>query len=413
MKRLLSLLTVMILVLAGCSSSAKEITFWNALTGPDGDYMTELVDQFNEEYDGEYHIEQTIIPNDDLYTKLAVAKSNMDNLPDMVLMDNVRIPQFVEAGILKPMDDVATQLGLSTDDYIPGTWETASYDGKLYGIPFDSFEHFLYYNEDILTELGYTEADLKDITVDKAITMAQEAIDAGYNGWGMFQEWPWSEVFLGYLYQAGGEISDSSNPDIPTINTPEAKEALEAFYAPYEAGVTDDPQIDPSVEFISGNTLFMYDGIWQTTAYITDNETANIGVSALPTLDGTQKMYAGTHNISVINKDYNEEQSDAISAFTKFLNDNSGPYSQAGQIPANMNTWDSEEFQNMPFSKIAEEEYENFVYAPQTQYFGVMFNEVLNMCKYLVDGTYSDVDTALETTQNNIEEQINQLKSEE
>lgn len=413
MKKLFIMMFVSLITLAGCGSGSKEIVFWNALTGPDGDYMTELVDGFNETYEGEYHIEQTIIPNDDLYTKLSVAKNNMDNLPDVVLMDNVRIPQFVEAGILKPMSTTFDDLGLVEDDYIPGTLETASYNDELYGIPFDSFEHFLYYNEDILAELGYTEADLDDLTVDKAVSIAGEAKDAGYNGWGMNQECPWSEVFLGYLYQAGGAISEESNPDQISINTDAGLEALNAFNEPFAQGVTDDPEVDPAVEFMAGNTLFLYDGIWQTTAYVTDNETANIGVAALPTIDGTQLVYAGTHNISVIDKEYNEEQTDAINQFTKYLNDNSGPYSQAGQIPANMNTWSNEDFQSMPFSSIAEEEYKNFVYAPQTQYFGTMYNEILTMCSYLIDGTYETPEDALSATEDKINEQINQLKSEE
>ncbi len=416
--KLFALIFMMFPVLAGCSSKGETITYWNALTGPDGDYMTELVDAFNEEYDGTYYVEQSIIPGEDLTTKLTVASGNTDNLPDIALIDNTIIPQMADAGVITSMEDTIASMGLEADSFIPGAWLGAEYDGEMYGIPFDSYIFFLYYNIDILTELGYTEDDVWNLTNEEAIAMTQEAVDAGYNGWAMYQAYPWPEIFYGYLAALGGNIVDPDDSTVPGFNTEEGLAALEAFYSPYVAGVTNDPSIDGVIEFQQGNTLFKYDGIWANTSFTGEEiqeEGVNIGVAPLPSVDeDTDNMYfTGSHNLTVVEKEYSEEQSAGMEAFMAYLLENSGDFSAAGQIPANMDAWDNETFQSQTFYEVAIENADNFVYAPSSVYFGTIAGEIGASITGLIDGTYSSMEEAFDTAEKKATDQIAAFESGE
>lgn len=415
--KLLALLLVAFPVLAGCSSKGEEIVYWTALTGPDGDYMTALVDEFNAQNEGVYYVEHSIIPNEDLVTKLTVAKGNTKNLPDVVLLDNVQIPRMADAGILTPIDDIISSLGLEETSYIPGAWDAAEYEGSMYGLPFDSYMFFLYYNKDILAELGYSEEDVWDITNEEAIAMAQESIDAGYNGWAMFQDWPWPEIYYGYLAAENGTVVAEDGKTL-TFNDEAGLAAFEGFYAPYEAGVTNDPSIDGVVEFQQGNTLFKYDGIWQTTNFTGSEmqETGvNIGVAPLPRIseDSDNNLFTGSHNIVKVDKEYNEEQSAGMEAFIKFLNDNAGEFAEAGQVPANMDTWESETFKSMPFYAAATENAEHFVYAPKTIYWGTVAGEIQKSITGRINGTYESFEEALDQAEKDAAEQIENFESGE
>lgn len=413
--KLFILIGISLPMLAACGTKGETITYWNALTGPDGDYMTELVDAFNEEYDGQYHVEQSIMTAEDLTTKLTVSKGNEKNLPDIALIDNTIIPQMAEADVIVPISDRIEASGIDIDNIIPGAWEGAQYNDEIYGLPFDSYMFFLYYNKDILADLGYTEEDIWNITNQEAIDMAQEAIDAGYNGWAVFQDYPWPEVFYGYLDALGGEVIDEDGN--LTFNSETGLEALNAFLAPYNAGVTNDPSIDGVIEFQQGNTLFKYDGIWANTSFTDEEMTdagVNIGVAPLPSIDADHpnSLFTGSHNLAVINKEYETEKSEGMNTFIKYLSDNSGDFSAAGQVPANMNEWDNETFQSQTFYKAAIENADNFVYAPTTEYWGTIAGEIASSITGVINGTYETPEEAFETAEKNAQEKIDSFGEE-
>ncbi|MFV0254646.1 MAG: hypothetical protein ACK5G7_00720, partial [Erysipelotrichaceae bacterium] len=111
LKAVIGTLVIMLVGLSGCSSKGEVITYWNSMTGPDGEYMQTIVDQFNEENKGVYYVEESVIPNEDLYTKLNM-KGSDDNLPDLIVGDDTRIPQLVEGDIILPLDEQEEMMNL-------------------------------------------------------------------------------------------------------------------------------------------------------------------------------------------------------------------------------------------------------------------------------------------------------------
>ena len=56
--------------------------------------------------------------------------------------------------MLLPFDEELASRNIPVDDYVESAWTGLNYQGKQYGIPLDVHPWVLYYNKDILGELG-------------------------------------------------------------------------------------------------------------------------------------------------------------------------------------------------------------------------------------------------------------------
>src|SRR5690625_3469647 len=59
------------------------------------------------------------------------------------------VPQFMDNGILKDLSDLKDFEDFAFDDIIPGTLSQYEDNGKLYGIPFSTPPHIIFYNSDL------------------------------------------------------------------------------------------------------------------------------------------------------------------------------------------------------------------------------------------------------------------------
>lgn len=420
MKKLVLCIMAVLVLFVACGKKNKEqtkegayiIEYWNALTGPDGPYMTKLVDAFNKEYAGKIQVKQQIIPNDDLYSKLAAAGNKEANKPDVILMDNTRIPQYVENGTLLDLTDLVKKFGIKGEDFIPDAWDATVVNGKNYAIPFDSYPFFLYYNKKILAEIGYTEADLKDPTMDKVIEMAKKAKAKGYDGMSVFDAWPWPEILFGFIKQKGLDIIDANNEYKVDFQRPEFVEAFKEYVRAVKEGVTNDPSVDGVIPFQEGKSLFKWDGIWATTAFMAlKDQGIEIGVAPIPRIGEKNKMYTGSHNLTVVSKQGNSpEKNEAIVEFMNWLSKKSGDFAAAGQVPANKTTWSSDTFKKMPFAFIADYT-DSFFYASKTKNFPLAgWGGLGKAATGYLNHTYPTIEEALKAVEKEVNDQLAQLE---
>ena len=89
------------------------ITFWNAWVGSDGDTLTELVHQFNEENEYGITVDMTITSsvNEMLQSSLPTGDA-----ADLILGDTGCINRYV--GYLRPIDDIFVSTGLKKEDFL-------------------------------------------------------------------------------------------------------------------------------------------------------------------------------------------------------------------------------------------------------------------------------------------------------
>lgn len=176
------------------AADEEELTIWVHETDSDeGKLYKQLVDEFNEKYDGTYHATLSQIARsgdaggyDD---KVNAAISN-GGLPDVFTVDGVTVAQYADAEAIVPIDDYFTDDELS--DFNPSIIQQGTYDGKLYTLGAMDSSVGIFYNKDMFEEAGiepataenpWTLKELEDaaakLTTDDCygITMSLDAKD--------------------------------------------------------------------------------------------------------------------------------------------------------------------------------------------------------------------------------------------
>lgn len=108
----------------------------------------------------------------DIVQKLntGLSSGTTKGLPNIVLIEDYRAQSFLQAypDAFYPLTDV-----FKTEDFADYKIGPTSFDGKQYGLPFDSGVTGLYIRTDYLEQAGYTVQDMQDITWDKYIEIGK------------------------------------------------------------------------------------------------------------------------------------------------------------------------------------------------------------------------------------------------
>jgi multiple sugar transport system substrate-binding protein len=250
------------------AQARPTITYWNGLTGADGKVMDELIDQFTRETG--IKVEQQRIIWADLYAKLQVSVPAGEG-PDLVLIHTVEVPHFADDGILESMDDATVGAkGFRGEDYIPSTWQGATFQGKRYAIPLDVPQHLFYMNVKVMRDAGLVESDgkpkvpgsrddllamAKRVSKDDTFGFAIGTVNPGKYTWG----------FHNLLWQNGANVygPDLKRSALTEATAIEAAELWASFHAQHKVA----PPANASCRdaFIAGKIGMWLAGSWNFT----------------------------------------------------------------------------------------------------------------------------------------------------
>src|SRR5436853_3853515 len=110
------------------------LKFWDNQQTESGlsQYQQEAVKSFEAE-NPDIKVEVTTIPYPEYQQRLLTAVQG-GNAPDVSTLDQIWIAAFAEAGAIMPLDDQAKAAGVKADTFFKGAWDSANYNGKLWGI---------------------------------------------------------------------------------------------------------------------------------------------------------------------------------------------------------------------------------------------------------------------------------------
>ncbi|MBS4195574.1 ABC transporter substrate-binding protein [Lederbergia citri] len=373
--RILVLLLSFALILSACGGTKTggkgEITleYWNIFTGPDGDNMKKMVDQFNEEHKGEIKIKSQTMPAGNFYDKIRTVVSK-GNAPDVAIMHLDQIAKYSDLGVLEPLDDLAAGLDMSEDDFIPQVWKAGVYDGKRYGIPLDVHPLALYYNKDLLEKSGF---DAPPTTLDELIEMSKKIQEDNSGVWGTAIPplWPSGFIFHSLLYQFGGESTDAEGKT-PLYNSEAGVNALQTM-----ADLVHKEKISPNniqqdgevTLFRQGKLAFHFNGIWMINGF-EEQEGLNFGSAPIPVFGEKASTFAGSHNFVLPKqKKKNEAKLEAAMKFVKYVTDNSLEWAKAGQVPAKNSVRESDDFKALEHQSAIAEQVPYLIFPPASPTF--------------------------------------------
>ena len=132
------------------------VTFWSSHSGAtDKASIQRIVDEFNKQ-NPDIEVKVTIVPGSETdVTKLLTAIAG-GVAPDVYLVDRFTAAQRAVAGVLEPLNSLTTadEIAKLKKAYLPFAWDEASWDGKVWVLPFDTDTRALYYRRDHLREVG-------------------------------------------------------------------------------------------------------------------------------------------------------------------------------------------------------------------------------------------------------------------
>lgn len=114
---------------------------------------------------------------DDIVQRLTVqlASGVATELPHIVLIEDYRAQGFLQAfpDMFYPIESY-----INSDDFVPYKVETTSFNGKQYGLPFDTGATGVYVRVDYLEAAGFTVDDVTNVDWDELIDIAIEVYAA-------------------------------------------------------------------------------------------------------------------------------------------------------------------------------------------------------------------------------------------
>ncbi len=223
-------------------------------------------------------------------------------LPDIVAVDAPNIAAYADAGILAPIDQYLTSD--ITSSYVDSVIEQSTIDGKLYALSGMDAPTGMYFNKELLKQVGYEEADFGTVTnpwswldVMEAMVALKAAnleyrikLNLGFGG-----DEGVMYLYSSLLYSAGGsffgtnEVVDGA---LNSANSIKGIKILEMFFAPDGDGESWVYNGSNTDALAGGECAFEIHGPWNIST-IKKNYNSfipNYGIMPMPVFaEGTAK----------------------------------------------------------------------------------------------------------------------------
>lgn len=327
----------MVTLLAACGGSTEdtsgsgdgdvvELSFW-ASANPDRDdfkLTMDRVEQFNAEHDDiQLNVETT--PHADYRTRLNTQAAG-GQLPDIFqVWPGAELQPLVDGNAVGSLNNIVdnwTGNGLLNEDALADF----TFDGEVYAIPsVQNPTSFVFYNVDMLEELGYDEFPQTYDEFKELIADLREE-DTTPIALGNSASWVLQSVYISTIADrfTGNDFIPQVLDGERSFTDPEFVEALEVIeeLVEIEAFNEDLNTIDDNqmIEyFLQERSAMVIDGNWGAISILTNKpDEMNVGIAPFPLGDsGTISTVYG--NSWSLNADLSDEKREAAETFLKWM----------------------------------------------------------------------------------------------
>lgn len=293
-------LLLLLLAVAAVAPAETVLRIWGISLGPESKGTQAMVHEFERRNPG---VRVSML---NMGTGHMNAQKLMTSIvghvpPDLIVQGRFNISDYASRGAFLPLDDLIARDRLEPDcprreDYYAAAWDEAIYEGKVYGIPTGADDRALYWNKKVFRE---SAPQLRKLGLDpnrpprtwselilytKALTIPGKRI-------GFIPNFGNSWFYL-YAFQNNANFL-SADGRTCTMNTPEAREALEFMVKVYDmlggyekvnafASTFQGNENDP---FIVGQVPMKIDGDWTMDGLARYGYNLDFGVAPPPVPD--------------------------------------------------------------------------------------------------------------------------------
>ena len=246
-----------------------------------GEVLTKLIDEFNQEHDGEIKVNVETNSDFPAYQEKVKTMLSTDTAPDIFHYNyNPNDLSYFESGKLMDfssfMDDEWKARFEESD------LETLTYNDQLLSIPFESAGAVLWYNKDAFAEVGYNEFPA---TWSELLDACQKLKDAGYGGFSLYtgdDAWYSINLITDLWIANDGATAVNTATSFNTQGLIDALNTYKEFYQYSTSDVIGGNYSVAGANFSSKKTTMAIDGSW-FTGYIDESILPSVAVASTPT----------------------------------------------------------------------------------------------------------------------------------
>ena len=114
----------------------------------------EVVERFNADYEGQYHVNLITTQLEEYYTQLNALVA-ADETPDVFIVSpGPNLTDYVEPGVAAPLDEYLEADGWKDTFSSDALFSQMTYDDQIYAVPLNIAAACVFYNKDIFEEAG-------------------------------------------------------------------------------------------------------------------------------------------------------------------------------------------------------------------------------------------------------------------
>jgi multiple sugar transport system substrate-binding protein len=325
------------------AAAPMELAFWGGWTGPDGDVMRAMVDQYNAR-NPDVHVTLTTLQWTPLFDKFLISMRAGEG-PDLMAMHPQDTAQFIDGGLLEPLTAFGANVQVKAGDFDKNAWGYSSYKDTQYAVPLDFHMHGLYYNVDLFKQAGLdpthppTTGDAfieaaRRLTIDAA---GRHPGDAGFDAKNVKQygvAFPNNHhafyIWYALVHQQGAGFSIGGTQ----VNFDDAQGIAAWKWEEdliFKHQVVPVGESNPAQDFLTGRTAMLFDGPWQMPA-MQKQQGLNWATAPFPTVFGRSAVWGSGHILTVPKQRDRAKQVAALD-LAQWIVRNSDFWATSGNIP--------------------------------------------------------------------------------
>ena len=290
----IALTAIMTIGMVGCGTASKK----NATSTPtnkkiviwawDGTFNVVAAKEAKASYEKTHKgvtVQVVEMAQDDIVQKLNtnLSSNTMTGLPNLVLIEDYRSQNFLTS-YPDAFKDMSTKV--KNADFMDYKLKPASYNGKLYGVPFDSGVAALFYRTDLIEKAGYKKSDMENITWEKFIEIGK-AVKAK-TGKAMLTLDPNDLGIIRIMMQSAGQwYVKEDGKTVNLENNVALKESIKVYKQLMESGIVK--QISDWDQFVGafqkGDVASVPSGCWISSSITkATDQSGKWAVASIPRL---------------------------------------------------------------------------------------------------------------------------------
>lgn len=336
-------LTMALGLATGCGSSSssdsgvQEITwmFWDDLNATE-DLISlgyaDVIDRFNADYEGKYHVTPITTNLEEYYTKLNALVASGETPDVFIVSPGPNLTDYVDPGVAAPLNQYLDADGWKDTFTSDAVFSQMTYDGQIYAVPLNIAAACAFYNTEMFDAAG---AEVPT-NWDEMLDACEKLQNAGYTPISISAGTAWClSMVAGYLCEAEGvDLSALADGTASWTDGKLQKAAdklveLSQYFQPTAAGDTNDVA---TAAFYNEEAAILIQGSWAIAQINGSNPDfeSKCGVFQFP---GVERVIAKSDSLAMSSSTKYPEA--AIALMKYFTDDTAQKYTAeiGGKIP--------------------------------------------------------------------------------